>query len=70
MLLEEESSCTHFILGDVDRRLIELERDIPPQEGTPASSKTFEKQTKRMEYVEAPLQVNKMEIEAGNKVKS
>ena len=32
-LLEEDSSRTHFILGDVDRRLIELERDIPPQEG-------------------------------------
>ena len=33
VLLEEDSSRTHFILGAVDRRLIELERDIPPQEG-------------------------------------
>ena len=40
VLLEEDSSRTHFILGDVDRRLIELERDIPPQEGDSGSGDT------------------------------
>ena len=32
VLLEEESSRPHFILGDVDRRLTELESDVPLQE--------------------------------------
>ena len=76
VLLEEDSSRTHFILGDVDRRLIELERDIPPQEGdsgvtlregTRSSSKAFEEQTKRLAHVEASLQVHEMEIESGKR---
>jgi len=75
-LLEEDSSRTHFILGDVDRRLIELERDIPPQEGdsgvtlregTRPSARAFEEQTKRLAHVEASLQVHEMEIESGKK---
>ena len=76
MLLEEDSSRTHFILGDVDRRLLELERDIPPQEGdsgvtlregSRSASKAFEEQTKRLAHVEATLQVHEMEIESGKK---
>ena len=76
VVLEEESSRTHFILGDVDRRLIELERDIPPQEGDSgvtlregarSSSKAFEEQTKRLAHVEASLQVHEMETASGKR---
>jgi len=77
VLLEEESSRTHFILGDVDRIRNELERDVPLQEGdsgvtlregTRSASKAFEEQTKRLVHVKSSLQVHEMEIEAGKKL--
>ena len=61
---------------DNNRRLIKLEKDIPPQEGdsevilregTRSSSKAFEEQTKRLVHVEASLQIHEMEIESGKK---
>ena len=56
--------------------MIELERDIPPQEGdsgvtlregSRSASKAFEEQTKRLAHVEASLQVHEMEIESGKR---